>query len=90
MREFLQCHRDDIDNTEKIKYLSKSIRFGATQMRNETPKAKKRARIDAFAFPAHVSTPSTSATAMKQAKANDEVANISASEHDSSTSASEY
>lgn len=59
-------------------------------MRNVTPEAKKRVRIDEFAFPAHVPTPTTSANATQEAKANDEIVSTSASEHDSYTSASEY
>lgn len=87
VKEFLECHRNDIGNTEKIKRLSKQIRFGAIPMRVLQPRAKKRLRIDEFAFPAHVPITNTKVKSTPQAKKDGSTATTSAS---SSDSASDY
>lgn len=74
MKEFLHCHRNDIGNSEHIKYLSKKLHFGEARMINETPRAQKRVREP---------SPIISFSATQQAEAKNKSVSTSVSEQDS-------
>lgn len=90
VRDFLLCHRNDIGNTHRIETLYKKIIFDAVPLRTMNPRAKKRARIDEFAYPSEVPRAIKIAKEIPQARTHAKISSSTLSEHDSYTSASDY
>lgn len=91
VKEFLECRRSDIGNAKRIDTLSKKIRLGSVSTRVVAPRAKKRTRIDEFAFPAHVASEAVRSKQKSNQKANALRKDTSTSTSDrDSSSASEF